>query len=44
MMVDVADGRLVPLDQCTVQAGPAASAGMRQRLEGLVLESPVETP
>ena len=32
MMADVADGRLVPLDQCSVQAGPAASAGMRQRL------------
>ena len=31
MMADVADGRLVPLDQCSVQAGPAASAGMRQR-------------
>lgn len=44
MMVDKADGRLVPLDQCTVQAGPAASAGMRQRLEGLVLESLAETP
>ncbi|WP_448120577.1 winged helix-turn-helix transcriptional regulator [Pseudomonas veronii] len=33
MMADIADGRLVPLDQCSVQAGPAASAGMRQRLE-----------
>ncbi|MCP1508921.1 DNA-binding HxlR family transcriptional regulator [Pseudomonas marginalis] len=32
MMADVADGRLVPLDRCSVQAGPAASAGMRQRL------------
>ncbi|CAD0262046.1 winged helix-turn-helix transcriptional regulator [Pseudomonas veronii] len=31
MMADIADGRLVPLDQCSVQAGPAASAGMRQR-------------
>lgn len=31
VMADVADGRLVPLDQCSVQAGPAASAGMRQR-------------
>lgn len=31
VMVDIADGRLVPLDQCSVQAGPAASAGMRQR-------------
>ena len=44
MMVDRADGRLVPLDQCTVQAGPAASVGMRQRLEGLALESLAETP
>lgn len=32
MMADIADGHLVPLDQCTVQAGPAASAYMRQRL------------
>lgn len=32
MMADVADGRLVPLDRCSVQAGPAASTGMRQRL------------
>lgn len=32
VMVDIADGHLVPLDQCSVQAGPAASAGMRQRL------------
>lgn len=31
VMADIADGRLVPLDQCSVQAGPAASAGMRQR-------------
>ncbi|MET1077231.1 MAG: helix-turn-helix domain-containing protein [Pseudomonas sp.] len=32
MMADIADGHLVPVDQCGVQAGPAASAGMRQRL------------
>ncbi|WP_219731377.1 helix-turn-helix domain-containing protein, partial [Pseudomonas sp. FW306-02-H06C] len=32
MMADITDGHLVPLDQCSVQAGPAASAGMRQRL------------
>lgn len=32
MMADIADGRPVPLDQCSVQAGPSASAGMRQRL------------
>ncbi|MGE8352797.1 MAG: winged helix-turn-helix transcriptional regulator [Pseudomonas protegens] len=32
VMVDVADGHLVPLQACTVQAGPAASVGMRQRL------------
>ncbi|RWA28571.1 transcriptional regulator [Pseudomonas veronii] len=31
VMADIADGRLVALDQCSVQAGPAASAGMRQR-------------
>jgi len=31
VMADIADGRLVPMDQCSVQAGPAASAGMRQR-------------
>ena len=27
-----ADGQQVPLDQCVLQAGPAASAGMRERL------------
>ncbi|AMS21990.1 HxlR family transcriptional regulator [Pseudomonas synxantha] len=27
-----AEGAVVPLDQCLVQAGPAASAGMRRRL------------
>lgn len=32
MMADIADGRLVPLDRSTVQAGPAASEQMRQRL------------
>lgn len=32
MMADIADGHLVPLAQCTVQAGPAASAGMRHRM------------
>ncbi|MGE7956962.1 winged helix-turn-helix transcriptional regulator [Pseudomonas sp. NPDC089530] len=32
MMADVADGRPVPLEQCTVQAGPMASEGIRQRL------------
>ena len=26
------DGQVVPLDQCTLQAGPAASTGMRERL------------
>jgi len=31
VMADMADGRLVPLQDCTVQAGPAASASMRQR-------------
>lgn len=36
MMADIADGHLVPLDQCTVQAGPAASAYMRQRLGAMV--------
>ncbi|MEN5094011.1 helix-turn-helix domain-containing protein [Pseudomonas protegens] len=36
VMVDVADGRLVPLQACTVQAGPAASDGMRQRLMAMV--------
>lgn len=35
VMADIADGHLVPLDQCSVQAGPAASAGMRQRLSAL---------
>ena len=32
MMADIADGHLVPLDQCSVRAGPAASAAMRERL------------
>ena len=32
MMADIADGRPVPLDRSTVQAGPAASEQMRQRL------------
>ena len=32
-MMVTAQGTLVPLDACVVQAGPAASAGMRQRLE-----------
>ncbi|QZI73177.1 helix-turn-helix transcriptional regulator [Pseudomonas protegens] len=36
VMVDVADGHLVPLQACTVQAGPAASVGMRQRLMATV--------
>lgn len=36
MMADIADGHLVPLDQCSVQAGPAASAYMRQRLGAMV--------
>ncbi|MBN2991140.1 helix-turn-helix transcriptional regulator [Pseudomonas cedrina subsp. fulgida] len=30
-----ADGRVVPLEQCALQAGPAASAGMRERLATL---------
>ncbi|MFC3941314.1 transcriptional regulator [Pseudomonas gingeri NCPPB 3146 = LMG 5327] len=34
MMADSADGRPVPLERSTVQAGPAASEGMRQRLAG----------
>ena len=32
MMADIADGHPLALEQCTVQAGPAASAAMRQRL------------
>ena len=35
MMADLADGRPVPLEQCTVQAGPMASEGIRQRLAAL---------
>lgn len=31
----LADGRTVPLEQCTVQAGPAASEEMRQRLAAM---------
>lgn len=32
MMADLVDGRPVPLEECTVQVGPMASEGMRQRL------------
>lgn len=32
VMADMSDGRLLSLEQCTVQAGPAASAGIRERL------------
>ncbi|MCB2256205.1 helix-turn-helix transcriptional regulator [Pseudomonas chlororaphis] len=40
MMADRVDGRPVPLEQCTVQAGPMASEGIRQRLAALqVLEA-----
>ncbi|PMY71037.1 MULTISPECIES: helix-turn-helix domain-containing protein [Pseudomonas] len=35
MMADLADGRPVPLEACTVQAGPMASEGIRQRLGAL---------
>ncbi|AZE48074.1 Transcriptional regulator, HxlR family [Pseudomonas chlororaphis] len=35
MMADLADGRPVPLEHCTVQAGPMASEGIRQRLAGM---------
>lgn len=31
-MMATAEGAWVPLEQCVVQAGPAASTGMRQRL------------
>ncbi len=34
-MMATAEGQLIPLDQCVVQAGPAASTGMRQRLESI---------
>ncbi|MEB5265626.1 helix-turn-helix domain-containing protein [Pseudomonas aeruginosa] len=34
-MAALADGRMVPLEQCTVQAGPAASEEMRQRLAAM---------
>jgi DNA-binding HxlR family transcriptional regulator len=32
VMADMSDGRLLSLEQCTVQAGPAASFAMRERL------------
>ncbi|OLF54367.1 winged helix-turn-helix transcriptional regulator [Pseudomonas chlororaphis] len=35
MMADLVDGRPVPLEQCTVQAGPRASDGIRQRMQTL---------
>ena len=31
-MMASAEGQVVPLDQCVLQAGPAASSGMRERL------------
>lgn len=34
-MAALADGRTVPLEQCTVQAGSAASEEMRQRLAAM---------
>ncbi|MGC5703022.1 helix-turn-helix transcriptional regulator [Pseudomonas sp. NFXW11] len=34
MMADLAEGYAVPLQACGVQAGPMASASMRQRLQG----------
>ena len=34
IMAEVREGHCVPLDDCTVQAGPAASAPMRLRLGG----------
>ncbi|MNO08513.1 hypothetical protein D3C81_2312030 [compost metagenome] len=33
-MADIVDGHLVALEQCMVQAGPVASARMRQRMKG----------
>ena len=35
VMADKVDGHLVPLQDCTVQAGPAASASMRQRFASM---------
>lgn len=35
MMVDITDGRAVPWEDCTLRAGPAASAGMRERMASL---------
>ncbi|NVZ20776.1 winged helix-turn-helix transcriptional regulator [Pseudomonas costantinii] len=34
-MLANAEGEVVALEQCRLQAGPAASAGMRQRLESI---------
>ncbi|KAF1057198.1 MAG: putative HTH-type transcriptional regulator [Pseudomonas citronellolis] len=34
-MQDAEDGRLVPLEACTIEAGPAADAAMRARLANL---------
>ncbi|WP_421557531.1 winged helix-turn-helix transcriptional regulator [Pseudomonas canadensis] len=31
-MLASAEGQVVPMDQCVLQAGPAASSGMRERL------------
>lgn len=40
MMADVVDGHLVSLEQCSVQAGPAATTGMRQRLSAIAAGRP----
>lgn len=35
VMTDIVDGHIAPLDQCSVQAGPAVNSDMRQRLESV---------
>ena len=32
VLMDAVEGRAVPIEQCTVKAGPAASPGMQERL------------
>lgn len=32
VLMDAVEGRAVPIEHCTVKAGPAASAGMQERL------------
>ncbi|KQB51783.1 HxlR family transcriptional regulator [Pseudomonas endophytica] len=40
LMMDALENRVVPIERCTVKAGPAASAGMLERLAQLADKQP----